>query len=112
MTEFKIGDKVRNTSRRLGLTGVITYGPLAGSLPGRVVVRDEAGVERIWFTSEMEKLPRFSRGDKVTNSNGSVLYTVESGPYPDANGGDGFYILRFLNGYVTSSERVMKLFAA
>ncbi|MFJ3084443.1 phiSA1p31-related protein [Streptomyces halstedii] len=81
MTEqtFEVGDKVRVLA---GGEGVVTYGPVNSTFDAykMYVVKQEGDNERAFKAVDLEALPKFAVGDKVTMGLGDE-YTTSAGPF-------------------------------
>lgn len=91
MSEFKVGEKVRVLA---GGEGVVTYGPFNSTFNTykMYVVKQDGDEERAFKSADLEPLPKFAVGDKVTAASGVNEYTLHAGPFNGGLGGH-FWVL-------------------
>ncbi|GGY88853.1 hypothetical protein CP967_31305 [Streptomyces nitrosporeus] len=94
MAEFKVGDKVRVLA---GGEGVITYGPVNSTFDTykMYVVKQDGDDERAFKSVDLEPLPEFAVGDKVTSTAAfaGVAGNLVAGPFASAYGGSPFWVM-------------------
>ncbi|WP_329168345.1 phiSA1p31-related protein [Streptomyces sp. NBC_01267] len=95
MAEFKVGDKVRVLA---GGEGVVTYGPVNSTFDTykMYIVKQEGDDERAFKSSDLEQLPAFAVGDKVTSTSsfesGRGESEIVAGPFMGRHSGQTFWV--------------------
>lgn len=94
MSEFKVRDKVRVLA---GGEGIVTYGPFNSTFDTckMYVVKQDGDDERAFQSGDLEPLPKFSVGDKVTSTEfeyGTGESEIVAGPFVGRHSDKAFWV--------------------